>query len=56
MLYYSKKDKNATEMQKKVCALYREGVVTDPTCQKWFGKFMLESVVSQKVEYNLVTE
>ena len=36
---YFKKDKNATEMQKKVCALYREGVVTDPTCQKWFAKF-----------------
>ena len=36
---YFKKDKNATEMQKKVCAVYGEGVVTDPTCQKWFAKF-----------------
>ena len=29
MLYYFKKDKNATEMQKRICA----------ACQKWFAKF-----------------
>ena len=39
MLYYFKKDKNATEMQrkckeKKICAVYGEGAVTDQMCQK----------------------
>ena len=28
-LYYFKKGKNATEMQKKICAVYGEGAVTD---------------------------
>ena len=37
-LYYFKKGKNATEMQ-KICAVYGEGAVTDRTCQKWFVKF-----------------
>ena len=39
MLYYFKKDKNATETQKKICAVYGEGAVTDQMCQKWFAKF-----------------
>ena len=39
MLYYFKKDKNATEMQKKICAVYGEGAVTGQMCQKWFAKF-----------------
>ena len=39
MLYYFKKGKNATEMKKKICAVYGEGAVTDRTCQKWFVKF-----------------
>ena len=26
-------------MQKKICVVYEEGVVTDQTCQKWFAKF-----------------
>ena len=40
MLYYFKKGKHATEMQKrKNCAMYGEGTVTDQTCQKWFVKF-----------------
>ena len=39
MLYYFKKGKNATKMQIKICAVYREGAVTDQTCQKWFAKF-----------------
>ena len=26
-------------MQEKTCAVYREGVVTDQTCQLWFTKF-----------------
>ena len=29
MLYYFKKDKNTTEMQKKTCVPYGEGAVTD---------------------------
>ena len=40
MLYYFKKGKNATEMQKKICAVCGEGAVTDQTCQKWFAKFL----------------
>ena len=41
MLYYFKKGKNTTEMQKiKICAVYGEGVVTDRTCQKQFVKFL----------------
>ena len=39
MLYYFKKGKNATETQKKICAVYEEGAVTDRTCQNWFVKF-----------------
>ena len=39
MLYYIKKGKNTTETQKKICAVYGEGAVTDRTCQKWFAKF-----------------
>ena len=29
-----------TEMQKKICAVYGEGAVTDQICQKWFVKFL----------------
>ena len=36
MLYYFKKGKNTTEMQKKIFAVCGEGAVTD---QKWFAKF-----------------
>ena len=39
MLYYFKKGKNVTEMQKRICAVYREGAVTDQTCRKWFARF-----------------
>ena len=39
MLYYFKKGKNTTETQKKICAVYGEGAVTDQMCQKWFVKF-----------------
>ena len=27
-------------MQKKICAVYEEGAVTDQTCQKWFAEFL----------------
>ena len=40
MLYYFKKSKNTTEMQKKICAVYGEGSGTDWTCQKWFARFL----------------
>ena len=39
MPYYFKKGKNATEAQKKICAVYGEGAVTDRMGQKWFMKF-----------------
>ena len=39
MLYYFKKDKSATKTQKKNCAVYGEGAVTDRMCQKWSAKF-----------------
>ena len=39
VLYYFKKGKNATDTQKKICAMYGEGAVTDWMCQKWFVKF-----------------
>ena len=39
MLYYFKKGKNATEMQKETCVVCEEGAVTDGMCQKWFAKF-----------------
>ena len=29
-------------MQKKICVVYAEGAVTDPTCQKLFASFVLE--------------
>ena len=40
MLYYFKKGKNATEVQKKIFAVSGEGAVTDQTCQKWFVAFL----------------
>jgi len=39
MLYYFNKDKSSTETQKKICAVYGKGAVTDQTCQKYFVKF-----------------
>ena len=42
VLYYFKKGKNATEMQKKVCAVYGEGAGTDRTCQSGLRSFVLE--------------
>ena len=48
MLYYFKKGKNATEMQKKICAVYGEGAVTDQTCPRWFVKFLGTTDISAK--------
>ena len=39
MVYYFKKGKNATEMQKVIYAVYGEGAVTDQMCQKCSVKF-----------------
>ena len=39
MLYYFKKGENTTENQRKICAVYGEGAMTDQKCQKWFVKF-----------------
>ena len=39
MLYYFSKGKNATKMQKKLCAVYGEDAVTDQMCEKCFTKF-----------------
>lgn len=33
------REKNTAETQKKICAVYGEGGVSDQTCQKWFVKF-----------------
>ena len=43
MLYYFKKGKNTSEMQKKkkkICEMYGEGAVTDYTSHKCFAKFL----------------
>ena len=40
ILYYFKKSKNVTEMQKMTSAVYGESAVTDQMCQKWFAKFL----------------
>ena len=53
MLYYFKKGKNATEMQKKVCAVYGEGAVTDGMCQKRFdilSKYFFAAGLSDALE------
>ena len=39
MPYYFKKGKNATETQKKICAVYGEGAVTAQMYQKCFAQF-----------------
>ena len=39
ILYYFRNSKNTTEIQKEICAMYREGAVTDRMHQKWFVKF-----------------
>ena len=39
MLYYSKKGKDTTKRQKKTCAVYGEGAVTDEMCLAQFTKF-----------------
>ena len=31
-----------SKKKKKICAVYREGAVTDQKCQNWFIKFVRE--------------
>ena len=52
MIYYFKKGKNATEMQKKICAVYGEDAVTDQTCQKWSVKFRAGDFLSDDVPWS----
>ena len=40
MLYYFKKGKNTTQMQKKIFAVYGEGAVTSQTCQSGLHSFL----------------
>ena len=42
MLYYFKKGKNATETQKKICAVYVKGAVTDSMCRSGLQSLVLE--------------
>ena len=35
----SRKIKRNWNTHKNICAVYREGAVTDLMCQKWFAKF-----------------
>ena len=61
MLFYFKKGKNTTEAQKHICAVCGEGVVTDPTCQKWFvkfraGDFLLDDAPSKFISKLLLPE
>ena len=40
MLYYFKKGKNATEVQKKICSVSGEDAMADWRCHKWLVKFL----------------
>ena len=44
MLFYFHKSKNATQIRKKICAVYGEDAVSDRMCQKWFAKFHSEEM------------
>ena len=48
-LYYFKKGKNSTETQRKICAVYGEGAVTDQMCQKWFARFRARDLLLDDV-------
>ena len=39
IILYFKKGKNATETQKKICAVYGKGAMADQTCLNWSAKF-----------------
>ena len=57
--YYFKTGKNTTETQKKICAVYGEGSVTDKNHPKWFvkfcaGDFSLDHLHSQVDQFKLI--
>ena len=56
MLYYFKKGKNTTEMQKEICAVYGEGAVTDWMCQNWFARFCVGDVSLDDASASLVDQ
>ena len=39
LLFQQRLKTQRLETQKKICAVYGEGAMTDQTCQKWFVKF-----------------
>jgi len=39
MLFYFRKEKNATQTRKKICAMYGKDAVSERVCQNWFAKF-----------------
>jgi len=39
MLFFYRKDKNATQAANKICAVYGEGAVGERTVRKWFARF-----------------
>lgn len=38
MLFFYRKSKSATQVTKKICAVYGEGAIAEWTVQKWFAK------------------
>ena len=59
MLYYFKKGKNATEMQKRICAVYGENVVTDwnvseVVCEVcWYYGYLAMKFFAVGLSYNI---
>ncbi|KOC61115.1 Histone-lysine N-methyltransferase SETMAR [Habropoda laboriosa] len=39
ILFYFKKGKNTSEASKEICEVYRENVIEECVCQKWFARF-----------------
>jgi len=39
MLFFYRKDKNATQTANKICAVYGEGAIAERTVRKWFARF-----------------
>ncbi|XP_036360306.1 histone-lysine N-methyltransferase SETMAR-like [Octopus sinensis] len=39
MLFCFRKGKNAAQIAKKICAVYRDGIIAANTVRKWFARF-----------------
>lgn len=39
MLFFYRKDKNATQTANKICTVYGDGAIAERTMRKWFAKF-----------------